>query len=276
MISAAAFLPWRYQMSTWSVPSCRRLSSRWARASAFVPPPGLRRDEDLVAPALEGRADEPLVVAALVAARGVEEVHAEVGGALDDALVRGDHAAEGDLGDLEAGLAELALADDGRAAAGAGAIAGGAGFGASIDAWAAAGRARPVRAEAVRNSRRERGLDMAALLRSGRIGRSVPRRPGARHGSFGYRGRSPSLESRHPAAARCHADRQAVGARWPHASRGASRRRSGRHSARLRRPRPPTGRPRGTRGRAGARAPSSRSSPRPRRSPFAATRSVTT
>ena len=139
-----------------------RLSSRWARASAFVPAARLRRDVDLVAPALEGRADEALVVAALVAARGVEEVHAEVGGALDDALVRGDHAAEGHLGDLEAGLAELALADDGRARrAGAGAIAGGAGFGVSIDAWAAAGRARPVRADAVRNSRRERGLDMA-------------------------------------------------------------------------------------------------------------------
>ena len=94
----------------------------------------LRGDEDLVAAALEGRADEALVVAALVAARGVEEVHAEVGGALDDALVRGDHAAEGDLGDLQAGLAELALADDGRGGARARApIAGGAGFGVSID-----------------------------------------------------------------------------------------------------------------------------------------------
>ena len=81
---------------------------------AFVGAARLRRDVDLVAAALEGRADEPLVVAALVDAGGVEEVHAEVGGALDDALVGGDHAAEGDLGDLQARLAELALADDGR------------------------------------------------------------------------------------------------------------------------------------------------------------------
>ena len=127
--SAAAFLPCRYQMSTWSVPSCRRLSSRWARASAFVAAARLRGDEDLVAPALEGRAHEALVVAALVAAGGVEEVHAEVGRPLDDALVGGDHAAEGDLGHLEAGLAELPLPDDRGAAVEAGAIAGGAGFG---------------------------------------------------------------------------------------------------------------------------------------------------
>jgi hypothetical protein len=46
----------------------------------------------------------------------------------------------------------------------AGASGGAAGFGDSMAA--AAGRARPVRADAVRNSRRERGLDMGTLLRS--------------------------------------------------------------------------------------------------------------
>ena len=77
-------------------------------------PARLRGDEDLVPAPLEGRPHEPLVVAALVAAGGVEEVHAEIGGPLDDALVRGDHATEGDLGDLESRLAERALADDGQ------------------------------------------------------------------------------------------------------------------------------------------------------------------
>ena len=80
----------------------------------LVAGPALRRDVDLVAPALERRADQALVVAALVAARGVEEVDAEVGGPLDDALVGGDHAAEGHLADLHPGLPELALADHGR------------------------------------------------------------------------------------------------------------------------------------------------------------------
>ena len=117
-MSAALLLACRYQMSTWSVPSWRRLSSRWASASAFVVALRLRRDVELVAPTLEGRADEPLVVAALVAAGGVEEVHAEVGGALDHALVGRDHAAERDLGDLHAGLPELALLDHRGLAAG--------------------------------------------------------------------------------------------------------------------------------------------------------------
>src|SRR5512137_2060955 len=54
----------------------------------------------------------------------------------------------------------LRLRMAGAAAAGADAIAGGTGFGVSIAA--AAGRASPVRADVVRKSRRERGLDMGS------------------------------------------------------------------------------------------------------------------
>ena len=66
----------------------------------------LRRKDDLLALSAEGRAHHALIVAVLVAAGSVEVVDAEVGGALDDAGVGGDHAAETDRGDLEAGAAE--------------------------------------------------------------------------------------------------------------------------------------------------------------------------
>ena len=109
--SAARSCACRYQMSRWSVPSSFRLVSSSASASALVRAPGLAGDEDVVAAALERRAHHALVVAALVAARGVEVVDAEVGGALDHAVVGGDHAAEADLGHLEARPSEPALAN---------------------------------------------------------------------------------------------------------------------------------------------------------------------
>ena len=54
-------------------------------------------------------ADHAFVVAVLVDARGIEVVDAEIGGAGDDAGVGGDHAAEADGGNLEAGLAQGAV-----------------------------------------------------------------------------------------------------------------------------------------------------------------------
>src|ERR1035441_1026005 len=56
------------------------------------------------------RADHALVVAALIAAGGVEISDADIGGALDHAGVGGDHATEAHAGDFQAGLAERAVA----------------------------------------------------------------------------------------------------------------------------------------------------------------------
>jgi len=65
----------------------------------------LARDVDLLAAGLERGAHHALVVAALVAARGIEIVDAEVGGLLDHAPVGGDHAAERDSGRGKPGAA---------------------------------------------------------------------------------------------------------------------------------------------------------------------------
>ena len=67
--------------------------------AGFVGRVGLGGEDDLLALGSERRADHALVVAVLVAARGVEVVDAEVGGARDHAGVGGDHAAEADRGD---------------------------------------------------------------------------------------------------------------------------------------------------------------------------------
>ena len=67
---------------------------------------GLGGEDDLLALGAQGRAHHALVVAVLVVAGGVEVVDAEICGALNDAGVGGDHAAEPNGGDLEAGAAE--------------------------------------------------------------------------------------------------------------------------------------------------------------------------
>ena len=74
---------------------------------------GLGGEHDVLAFALESGADHPLVVAALVAAGGIEIGDPDIGGAFDDAAVRGDHTAEADRGDLEARLAQSSIAERG-------------------------------------------------------------------------------------------------------------------------------------------------------------------
>ncbi len=69
----------------------------------------LGREGDVLADALQRGADHALAVARLVAAGGIEVADAEVGGAFDDARVRGDHAAEADRSHLQAGFSKSAI-----------------------------------------------------------------------------------------------------------------------------------------------------------------------
>ena len=83
--------------------------------AGFVRGVGLGGEDDLLAFCAEGGADHALVVAVLVAARGIEIIDAQIDGALDDAGVRGDHATEADGGDFEAGAAKGFIGElDGR------------------------------------------------------------------------------------------------------------------------------------------------------------------
>ena len=68
--------------------------------AGFVGRMGFGGENDLLALGAERRADHALVVAVLIAARGVEVVDADIGGALNHAGVGGDHASEADRGDL--------------------------------------------------------------------------------------------------------------------------------------------------------------------------------
>ena len=73
---------------------------------------GLGRQDDLLALALQRLADRLLGVAPAVALGGVEVVHAPRQGVADQRRVEGAGRAEGDVGDLELGLAEADVALD--------------------------------------------------------------------------------------------------------------------------------------------------------------------
>jgi hypothetical protein len=62
---------------------------------------GLGCQHNLLAPGAEGRANHALIVAVLIAARGIEVVDPYIRGALNHAGVRGDHAAESNRGHLQ-------------------------------------------------------------------------------------------------------------------------------------------------------------------------------
>ena len=79
--------------------------------AGFVGRVGLGGKDDLLAFGAERCADHALVVAVLIATRGVEVIDTEVGGARNDAGVGGDHAAKADGGDAEAGVAERLVAE---------------------------------------------------------------------------------------------------------------------------------------------------------------------
>ncbi len=74
---------------------------------------GLAGEHDVLALALERRADHALVVAALITAGGIEIIDPKIGRALDHAGVGGDHAAEAHRRDLQAGGAQGAIAQAG-------------------------------------------------------------------------------------------------------------------------------------------------------------------
>ena len=73
--------------------------------------PGLGRNVHLVPPALDGGAEQPFVVAALVVPRGIEVIDPQIERPVDDARVRGDHAAESHRAQLQPGLAERPVLD---------------------------------------------------------------------------------------------------------------------------------------------------------------------
>ena len=79
----------------------------------LVPGVALARDIKLLALALQRGAHHALVIAALVSARGVEVVDAQVGGLLHHASVGGDHAAESDSSGRQSGTAELLVTEPG-------------------------------------------------------------------------------------------------------------------------------------------------------------------
>ncbi len=67
---------------------------------------GLGGEHDLLSLCTQSRSDHALVVSVGIAARGIEIVDSGIGGALDDAAIRGDHAAEADGGYLQPSVAE--------------------------------------------------------------------------------------------------------------------------------------------------------------------------
>ena len=72
---------------------------------------GLARQHHPLPLALQGRAHHALVVAALIAARGIEVEDPDIGGALDDGGVGSGHAPEGKRGHLKTGLAQGAVGE---------------------------------------------------------------------------------------------------------------------------------------------------------------------
>jgi hypothetical protein len=72
-------------------------------------------EENLVAAGAQGSAHHALAIAALIAAGGIEIVDAKVGGAFDHRGIGRDHGAKGDGGYFEAGLAQHAVVEFGRA-----------------------------------------------------------------------------------------------------------------------------------------------------------------
>ena len=92
--------------------------------ACFVVRLGFGGEYDLLALGAQGRAHHALVVAVLVVAGSIKVVDAEIYGALDDAAIGGDHAAEPDGGDLEAGAAQGPVGELDRATRGSGAFRG--------------------------------------------------------------------------------------------------------------------------------------------------------
>ena len=96
-----------------------------AAPSVIPPEPALGRDDDLVAPALDGLADDNLAAAKAVGGRGVDEIDAEVDGLLDGAdgfgvvgvlspeLPAAEHpGAQADDGSRNTGIAERFVVHD--------------------------------------------------------------------------------------------------------------------------------------------------------------------
>lgn len=69
----------------------------------------LAGEYDALAPGPEDGADHALVITAAIDPGGVEVVDAQIGGPLDHARVRSDHATEADGGHLQSGPAERAV-----------------------------------------------------------------------------------------------------------------------------------------------------------------------